>query len=119
MPQILNFIPVPALMLCLAMAMPLSAQSQAKTSEAQVISDAQKNALIAGGARFCKANPDSIEEFISISYARINMLAKDDYEQVIGRLEFKNMLAAFSAKEPNGGCESLIATFKAALRNAN
>lgn len=119
MPQILKYLPAPALMLCFAASLPLSAQSQAKASEAQVISAAHKSAQLAGGARFCKADPDSIEEFISISYARINVLAKDDYERVIGRLEFKNMLAAFSAKDPEGGCDSLIATFKAVLRNTN
>jgi len=84
--------------------------------ERRLIELAQTTAAIAGGARFCKLDPDDIEEFISKADAQIVLLARDDYQKVLGRLEFKNILAATSAREPVSGCQKLATQFNTMLR---
>jgi len=84
--------------------------------EQRLIRAARDYAAIAGGARFCKLDPDDIEEFIGKSYARIVLLARDDYQKILGRLEFKNILAATSAKEPAEGCKKFREQFNLVLR---
>ncbi len=75
---------------------------------------ARDSAILAGGGRFCKFDPDEVEEFISKAEARLSLLAKDEYEKVLARLEFKNNLDAFSVKEPSGGCSDFRAVFNRA-----
>lgn len=110
--------------MCLGLALsaatfPASAQSAKEKREASILESARQSALLAGGARFCKVDPETIDEFIGLAEARIAVLARDDYEKVLGKLEFKNVLTAFSAKRPEAGCESLIASFNAVMRGAN
>jgi len=86
--------------------------------EQRLLHAARDYAAIAGGARFCKLDPDDIEEFIGKAYARIILLARDDYQKILGRLEFKNILAATSAKEPAEGCEKFREQFNLVLRES-
>lgn len=121
--QKLTYLPLLFLPMFLAASLlfsaPLHAQVNQSTSEARVLDAAHKSAILAGGARFCNVDHETIDEFIGIAEARITLLAKDDYEKIIGRLEFKNLLTAFSAKEPEGGCEKFVDNFKFALKASN
>lgn len=85
-------------------------------TEADLLIFARQSATVAGGAQFCKADEDMIDTFISRSEAKLAVLANDEYEKVLGRLEFKNVLAGASAKEPEGGCDAFIANFEKAVR---
>lgn len=112
--------------LCLALtiglAAPVTAQEPAKPKsspqEQQLLRTARESATIAGGARYCRLDQDDIEEFIGKAQAQIVLLARDDYQKILGRLEFKNILAAMSAKEPVGGCDKLESTFNTVLRES-
>lgn len=101
---------------------PVSAQEKPvgdiDMQERRLIELAQTTAAIAGGARFCRFDTDDIEEFISKADARIVLLARDDYQKVLGRLEFKNILAATSARAPAVGCEKLSIQFDTILRES-
>ena len=88
------------------------------TQERRIMELAKTTATIAGGARFCRFDPDDIEEFISKADARIVLLARDDYQKILGRLEFKNILAATSARAPASGCEKLAIQFDTILRES-
>lgn len=103
--------------LVVSVVQPVYAQTAKDKREAEIISVARQSALLAGGARFCRIDDETIEEFIGLTDARLAVLARDDYEKVMGKLEFKNMLTAHSAKMPDGGCETLIARFNAVMRN--
>ncbi|MEX0298470.1 MAG: hypothetical protein AB3N28_05330 [Kordiimonas sp.] len=106
-------------LLSISLALPAHAQSAKEQREARIIDTARQSAQLAGGARFCRVDNETIDEFIGLTDARIAVLARDDYEKVLGKLEFKNMLTAHSAKMPKGGCETLIARFNAVMRNPN
>jgi len=86
--------------------------------ETELLSFARHSAKIAGGAQYCKADEDMIDEFIARAEARLAVLAKDDYEKVLGKLEFKNVLAGAAAREPEEGCDSFVASFEDAVRQA-
>jgi hypothetical protein len=97
----------------------LSPQEHAKLKqEHALLQTARKHAALAGGARFCKLDKDDIEEFISKADARLALLARDDYQKVLGRLEFKNLLAATSARAPDNGCAQLKIRFDTILRES-
>lgn len=85
--------------------------------EDRLMALARESAIIAGGARFCKFDPDDIEKFSALAEARLSSLAKDEYEKVLARLEFKNILDAYTVKEPQGGCRDFRAVFDRSLRN--
>ena len=87
------------------------------TRESDLLKVARDSAIVAGGGRYCKFDPDEVEEVIARSEARLSLYAKDDYEKVLARLEFKNVLDAFSVREPDGGCENFKAVFDQLLRN--
>ena len=103
----------------LALSETASAQAGKEAREARILETAQQGARLAGGARFCRLDPEEIDAFIGLTDARIAVLARDDYEKVLGRLEFKNLLTAFSAKKPDGGCEALIASFNTVMNGSN
>jgi len=86
--------------------------------EKKLLQVARQSALIAGGARYCKLDTDDIEEFIGKTDARIVLLARDDYQKILGRLEFKNILAAASAKAPDMGCDKLGQQLAEMLRSS-
>lgn len=103
-------------LLLTALVMPM-ASTTASAQETDLLRAARNSALIAGGARYCKFDPDEIEAFISRAEAQLSVMARDDYEKVLARLEFKNLLDAFSVKEPEGGCDSFQSLFDQASRN--
>ena len=72
---------------------------------------ARSLATTAGSAKYCKIRDDMAEQYISNAYARLNLLSNDDYEKVLARLEFKNLLAATSVREPEIGCEAFEQQF--------
>lgn len=85
--------------------------------EGELLRAARDSAIVAGGGRFCNFDPDEIEAFTARAEARLSVMARDDYEKVLARLEFKNMLDAYSAREPDGGCENFKSVFDQALRS--
>lgn len=72
---------------------------------------ARSLATTAGSAKYCKIRDDIVEQYISNAYARLALLSKDDYEKVLARLEFKNLLAATSVREPKNGCKAFEKQF--------
>lgn len=103
----------------IALTSPSMAQSSKEARESRILETARQSAQLAGGARFCRVDPEEIDAFIGLTDARIAVLARDDYEKVLGKLEFKNLLTAFSAKKPESGCEVLISRFNAVMRGSN
>ena len=94
---------------CLGFALPAAADEDA-------LQVAHDTARIAGGARFCKADEELVDEFIGKSEGRIASLAKDEYEKVSAAIEFKNLLAVTSAKAPEGGCDEFLPKFEKAVK---
>lgn len=94
-----------------------SASAYAQSRDNDLLRIARDSAVVAGGGRYCKFDPDEVEELIARSEARLSLLARDDYEKVLARLEFKNILDAFSVREPDGGCDDFKAVFDQALRS--
>lgn len=88
----------------------------AQANEQDLLLLAREAATIAGGARFCKADDDMIEEFMAKADANLAFRAKDDYEKVLARLEFKNILAATSVRAPVEGCEDFLPRFENAVK---
>lgn len=86
-------------------------------SNTAVMQAAHDGAKLAGAARFCNVDSDLVDEFISTTHARIAMLAKDTYEKIAGRLEFKNLLDASSVKAPEEGCDLISKNFVALVRS--
>lgn len=82
-----------------------------------IIQVAHDSARMAGGARFCKADEELVDEYIGRSEGRIAALAKDDYEKVLASVEFKNILTAMSAKAPEGGCDDFLPLFEQTVKN--
>ncbi len=89
----------------------------ANAQEDKLLALARDSAIIAGGARFCKYDPDEIEDFTAKAEARLSSFAKDEYEKILARLEFKNILDAYTVKEPKGGCSNFRAAFVRSLKN--
>ncbi|NVJ69843.1 MAG: hypothetical protein HWE08_05785 [Alphaproteobacteria bacterium] len=87
-------------------------------SETDLLQFARISATTAGGAQYCNADEDMIDEFIAKAEARLALLAKDEYEKVLGKLEFKNVLAGAAAREPQQGCDAFVKSFEEAVRNA-
>lgn len=89
----------------------------ATAQEDRLLALARESAVIAGGARFCKFDPDDIEDFTAKAEARLSSFAKDEYEKILARLEFKNILDAYTVKEPQGGCRDFRLVFDRSRRN--
>lgn len=86
----------------------------AETTHAQdsrILTMARDSAEYAGGGKYCKLDDDMVEDFIVKVDARMAFLARDDYEKILARLEFKNLLDVYSIKEPEIGCEAFEASF--------
>ncbi len=91
--------------------------TSAGAQEDRLLALARDSAIIAGGARYCRYDPDDIEDFTAKAEARISSLAKDEYEKILARLEFKNIVDAYTVKEPQGGCSDFRAVFDRSRRN--
>jgi hypothetical protein len=102
--------------LCTVFPAAVNAQTQPQ-QEAALLAFARDTATVAGGARYCELDPDDIEEFISKADGKMTLMARDDYQKILARVEFKNILVSASAKEPEKGCESLERAFSDALRS--
>lgn len=76
---------------------------------------ARSAATLAGGADFCKADPEDVDSFISKSEGLITSFSRDKAEAIFARLEFKNLLTASKAKEPTIGCQEHMQRFQQAL----
>ena len=77
---------------------------------------AQDSARIAGGARYCKADEELVDEYIGRAEGKLRALAKDEYEKVVLQIEFKNLMTAASAKEPEGGCADFLPLFEQTVK---
>ncbi|MFC4349853.1 hypothetical protein ACFO5Q_18535 [Kordiimonas lipolytica] len=86
--------------------------------ENELLNFARSSAKVAGSAQYCKADEDMIDEFIAKAEARLAILSKDDYEKVLGKLEFKNVLAGAAAREPEEGCDAFVTNFEDMVRRA-
>jgi hypothetical protein len=85
--------------------------SAAQQNENDPLVVARQMATTAGSAKYCKIRSDFIEQYISNAYARLALLARDDYEKVLARLEFKNFLTATSVRAPEIGCDDFTKQF--------
>eukprot|EP00657_Telonema_sp_P-1_P008540 TRINITY_DN29911_c0_g1_i1.p2 TRINITY_DN29911_c0_g1~~TRINITY_DN29911_c0_g1_i1.p2 ORF type:complete len:115 (-),score=10.88 TRINITY_DN29911_c0_g1_i1:43-387(-) len=94
---------------CLGFASPVLAEEDA-------LQVARDTARIAGGARFCKADEELVDEFIGKGEGKIAALAKDEYDKVSAAIEFKNLLTALSVKAPEGGCDEFLPKFEKAVK---
>lgn len=92
-----------------ALSVYLSPTVQAQDS--RILTIARDSAEYAGGGKYCKLDDDIVEDFIIKVDARMAFLARDDYEKILARLEFKNLLDVYSVKEPKMGCEAFEASF--------
>ena len=72
---------------------------------------------MAGAARFCQVEEQQMEEFLSITEGRINTLAQNNYERILGKIDFKNYMAAAAGKAPEKGCAVFLQSFRAQLRD--
>ncbi|WP_417456721.1 hypothetical protein [Kordiimonas sp.] len=97
----------------LAASIGFASPALAQESALQVARD---TARIAGGARFCKADEELVDEFIGKSEGKIAALAQDEYDKVSAAIEFKNLLAALSVKAPEGGCDAFLPQFEKAVK---
>ena len=77
---------------------------------------ARSGAGLAGAARYCVLDEDMVDEFITKTEGRIAALARDEFEKVVARLEFKNLLAATSATAPREGCDTFASRFRSIAR---
>lgn len=102
-----------AALIFLTFGLGITAPAVAEESALQVARD---TAHIAGGARFCKADEELVDEFIGKSEGRIAALAKDEYDKISAAIEFKNLLAALSVKAPEGGCDEFLPKFEKAVK---
>ncbi len=84
--------------------------------DTQLIAMARTAGSVAGAARFCEVEDDLIEEYIAKTEAKLAVRAQDEYEKVLARLEFRNILVAASAKAPNEGCRTFISAFETTVR---
>ena len=91
-------------------------QSQPSDKDSKAFIAAQNGAVLAGAGKYCNVDSDLLDEFTNSVEARIALLAKDDYEKIVGKLEFKNLFAATSAKEPEAGCDHIYNNFAALTR---
>lgn len=101
----------------LATSLLASVAPTAHSQEGELLRLARDSAIIAGGGRYCKYDPEEIESFSARAEARLSVMARDDYEKVLARLEFKNMLDAYSARAPEGGCKNFKSVFDRALKS--
>lgn len=108
------FLPLTAMLFLTGLA---AAGTPAQAQEQRLLAIARDTATIAGGGRYCGFDPEQVEEFIAKAEARLSVLARDDYEKVLARLEFKNLLDATSAREPAGGCAAFQPSFERALKS--
>lgn len=89
----------------------------AKLEEA-ILNYARTNGVVAGSAKYCKIADDLLEEYIAKTNAQIAFLARDDYQKVLGRLEFKNTMTAATVKKPKASCDEIEKRFKTILRES-
>lgn len=86
-------------------------------NESKLLLIARESAIVAGGAKYCKFDDDLVEEFIARVEARLSVLASDEYEKVLARLEFKNVLDAYSVRTPEKSCPEFSLTFERARQS--
>lgn len=89
----------------------------AQEHEKAILALARDSAIVAGGSKYCKFDDDLVEEYIAKAEARLSILAADEYEKVLARLEFKNLLDAYSVREPDLGCSEFLSVFERARRS--
>ncbi|WP_262695542.1 hypothetical protein [Kordiimonas aquimaris] len=89
----------------------------ANANENKLLLIARESAIVAGGAKYCKLDDDLVEEFIARVEARLSVLASDEYEKVLARLEFKNVLDAYSVRAPEKPCPEFTLTFERARQS--
>lgn len=72
-----------------------------------------ETSLIAGGANYCKIDPELIESYITRAQTRIAAEAHgDEVELVVARIAFTNGVNTASVTEPKGGCEGFAKIFE-------
>lgn len=77
---------------------------------------ARSLAALGGGARYCGEDKDVIAEFLVKAQNQLTKMAKDNYEQTFVRVEFKNLMTAFTVKKPEKKCAVIITELKSFLR---
>ena len=72
---------------------------------------AQETGKLAGGATFCKIDPDVLEDYISRAHGKIAITANDEQDLIVSRVEFNNVKSRESIEEPVSGCKSFLVIF--------
>jgi hypothetical protein len=95
----------------LAFAQQLNRGEAVDTNDSRAQIWAGETGVIAGGANFCKIDPELIESYISRAQARIASESRSDVELVVARITFSNTMNTSSISEPEGGCEDFADRF--------
>ncbi len=118
MPSIKQVLCVTATCFLLAPSISLAAQNKPSDKyEEQLIQFAHQSGKIAGGAQYCKMDSELIEEYIIKTNAKIAFIARDKYQKVLGRLEFKNIMTASSGKKPETSCTKIEEQLTSVIRD--
>ena len=88
-----------------------------RADEKTLLRIARDSAIVAGGAKYCKLDDDLVEEFIARAEARLSIMASDEYEKVLARLEFKNVLDAYTVRAPEKSCPDFSLIFERARQS--
>lgn len=72
---------------------------------------AQETGKLAGGASFCKVDPDILDDYISRAHAKIASTAADEQDLIVSRVEFNNVKTRESIEIPSVGCEKFLIIF--------
>lgn len=80
--------------------------------------EANRLAMLGGGARYCKLDKDVQEEYFVKAQAKLNKMAQDKYEKIFVSVEFKNLLISHSIKKPTDSCNKILNTVKIFSRTA-
>lgn len=84
-------------------------------TEKNPIEIARKGARLAGAAYYCKADQEDVEVLISKIEGLIAANAPDTVQTVFAKLEFKNLLTATRARQPEQGCLAVEPALKTSL----
>ena len=94
-----------------ASAQQLDRDAEQDATKSRAYTWAIETSLIAGGANFCKIDPELIESYITGAQTRIASEARGEVELVVARIAFSNGVNTASIIEPVGGCDDFAERF--------
>ena len=94
-----------------ASAQQLDRDAELDATKSRAYTWAIETSLIAGGANYCKIDPELIESYITSAQTRIASESRGEVELVVARIAFSNGVNTSSIIEPVGGCEDFAERF--------